>query len=644
MAKINTISDKKYIYLFVSLCFITHSIFSLSLGNFKGWGGDEWFSYRDFTWMGLPFSILTKFQIKLFGSLTSDNFIYFKAQGLFWLSLLFLIFIGIYFKSKNKSTKSFILYLILFISLNPFSIEVTQFFRYYSLSLVTSFLICFFIVNKKEIFEQNRKTFYALLILSPFIHLSVFLQLSGFILINEFIFLMRKNNWYLNAIVIGILFLAIIKSDVIFVFLYKTYVPLYSDHLSYNNIINRGFGLRTIIKPINAIFVYLFGPEIAPTQDIFLVFVFIITCAVLSFIFIDQCRKDKLRISKLFFSNIIPFLAIFFILEPLSIPGTVQPEPKHGLFLLPFLVYLLFIVNNYRFGKVFNIFLLSSFLYSDYLMLSKDYPNWKNVLNTIKSDKHYIITDTVSDIKLNLSRNDNVIDIKNETKTKKIFEEEDTVSVIMQGWGFYQILTLEQKWNSAKGTNNGFSRLQKIFKQIRDNNYYLIDGYSSFPLHCMIFVKDGSKLQYKSPWVFDIKYRDLKVPLFIEGNKIIGFNKFTKGEDIPIDSLIYYFIQTSNDSDLDNVIRLTMNDGTEVDTSLNIEKDIHRNFFYRSVLKNKEVHSFKKRPLVSSSLRHPGSEFNSKGSLYKFSEYSDYSKMKSISDKANIILAIIDKK
>jgi len=617
---------------------------SIQLGYFKGWGGDEWFSYRDFTWMGLPFSVLTKFQIKILGPLTRDNFLYFKTQGLFWLGVLFLVLALVYKKSKNKNTKSLIIYLVLFLSLNPFVIELNQFFRYYSLSLVTCFLIYFYNASNKNLFEQNRLKFYAFLILSPFIHLSIFLQLAGIIFVKEITLLIKNKNWVFKGIVIIMISLILIKIDVIFVFLYKNLMPLYSDHLSYDNIVHRGFGLRTIIKPIHAIFVFLFGIEIAPTEVIPLLFIFILICLILSYIVIDQCKNNKTILLDLFLPVVIPFLAIFFILEPISLPGTVQPEPKHGVFLLPMIAHFLFMCNKYRFGRFLNILLFSSFLYSDYRMIKKEYPNWNSVRNLIGSNNNHIISDTQAKVNLNLPKKSNVIRINNKDKIKKVLEDNDTVIVILENWGNYQILTLNQKWNSAKGTDVGFSIMESLTNNLKEYNFNIFDGYSAFPLHCYLFLKDQKTLSHNIPWIYDIRYKDLKIPLYVEGNKIIGFNKFIEGQEISIDSLTYYFIQTNKLPNVNNqkVIRLKDENGTEIDVSLDIEEDSHRKNFYRSILGNKEIYSFKKSPLVSSSLKHPGSMFNSYGSIYKFSEYSRFIKMKSISKNTNIILAIIE--
>ncbi len=619
---------------------------SIQLGYFKGWGGDEWFSYKDFTLMGLPFSIFTKFQIEVLGPLNRDNFIYFKAQGLFWIGVLFLVLTQVYKKSKNKNTKSLIIYSILFLSLNPFVIEINQFFRYYSLSLATCFFVYFYNYNNKNLFEQNRWKFYTFLILSPLIHFSVFLQIAGIIFVKEIILLIRDRDWVFKGILIMMICLILIKMDAIFVFLYKNLMPLYSDHLSYDNIIHRGFGLRTILKPIHAIFVFLFGIEIAPTEEISLLFIFIFICLILAYTLIDQCRKNKTVLLDLFLPVIIPFLAIFFILEPISLPGTVQPEPKHGVFLLPMIAHLLFSCNKYRFGKFLNILVFSSFLYSDYRMIKKEYPNWHSVRNLIESNNNYIISDKQANVNLNLPKKNNVISIDNKDKIKKVLEENDTVIVLLESWGSYQSLNLNQKWNSAKGTSVGFSILNSMINNLKEHNFNLFDGYSVFPLHCYLFYKDQKTFSHNIPWIYDIKYKDLKVPLYIEGNKVIGFNKFIEGHGVSIDSLTYYFIQTNNLPYANNqkVIRLITKNGIEEDVSLDIEDDSHRKYFYRSILGNEEIYSFKKSPLVSSSLKHPGSMFNSYGSIYKFSEYSRYNKMRSISKNINIILAIIEEK
>ena len=165
--KINIFESKKWVFGFLGTLFFSHAFFSAQLGSLKGWSGDEWYSYNDFTLMALPFSILTKFQISIIGPLTNVNFIYFKMQGLIWIALIFCLFYNQYFNSFNQSNKKYILFSTLFIGINPFILGQTQFFRYYNLYLLGAFISYYLIKQKGENFNINRKIFYSALIISP---------------------------------------------------------------------------------------------------------------------------------------------------------------------------------------------------------------------------------------------------------------------------------------------------------------------------------------------------------------------------------------------------------------------------------------------------------------------------------------------
>ena len=78
---------------------------------------------------------------------------------------------------------------------------------------------------------------------------------------------------------------------------------------------------------------------------------------------------------------------------------------------------------------------------------------------------------------------------------------------------------------------------------MKKNNFCLIDGYSFFPTHSYTFVQNN-ELEWREPWFYDLKYRDLRLPLFIDDNKVIGFEKVYPGQKIFIDSKFYYFIQS----------------------------------------------------------------------------------------------------
>ena len=613
---------------------------SVYLGILKGWGGDEWFSYRDFTIMGAPFAILTKIQIYFLGPLSKHNFILFKMQGLVWLAILFLFLLKMYSNSKNSDTKYFILFTILFITLNPLLIEQTQFFRYYNLYILSAFTVYFLIRQKGDDFGKNRKLFYGVLAISPFFHLFLFWSLFTFLFFKEVSIIIKKRRWIIVGLLSIFIIVIALNIELLLVNGWNTLMFKY-DYVSINNIQHRGVSLGTFIKPIHAIFVLLFGVEVLPLEDMFLSMMFIVLGVSLIFILLKLYKENYKLTLNFLFCGIIPFMSLYLILDPLTLPGMTQAEPKHALFIMPWLIFFLYKLNSYRFGKIINVLLFSSFLYADYLMISKDYPNWAKVEHTINSNENPVITDTPGDLNLNII-NDNIIWFQDTLKVNNALQNNDTICIVMQGWGNYQTLSMEQKWNSTKGTSVAFGILEQLFKNIENSEFHLTDAYSRFPLHCMVFVKNNAISHQSSPWLFDIKYRDLKIPLLIDNQRIIGFEKIENGKEVLIDSSFYYFIQAVDPNEDGFVIEITNVNDSKKQYRLDEENDVYRSNYCRSINHGIVVNAFKKRPLVSNSLRHPGSMFNSQLRLYKYNNFGSYKSFRVINEKIILYLAIID--
>ena len=71
--------------------------------------------------------------------------------------------------------------------------------------------------------------------------------------------------------------------------------------------------------------------------------------------------------------------------------------------------------------------MFSSFLYSDYRIVKKEYPNWHSVRNLIESNNNYIISDKQANVNLNLPKKNNVISLDNKDKIKKVLEKWDSI-------------------------------------------------------------------------------------------------------------------------------------------------------------------------------------------------------------------------
>ena len=65
-------------------------------------------------------------------------------------------------------------------------------------------------------------------------------------------------------------------------------------------------------------------------------------------------------------------------------------------------------------------------------------------------------------------------------------------------------------------------------KLLKKNKFSLINGYSFFPIHSYTFARNNEG-EWAEPWFYDLKYGDLKLPLFIDDNKIIDFQKIVFG-------------------------------------------------------------------------------------------------------------------
>ena len=128
---------------------------------------------------------------------------------------------------------------------------------------------------------------------------------------------------------------------------------------------------------------------------------------------------------------------------------------------------------------------------------------------------------------------------------------------------------------------------------------------SHFPIHSYTFARNNED-EWAEPWFYDLKF-----PLFISDNKIIGFQKIDFGEETQFESSCYYFIQTLDPMMEIPAIQITSIDGSIFKYNLDDETDLYRSNFCRSINEDEIVYTFNNSPLVSNSMRYPGSIFNS---------------------------------
>ena len=106
-------------------------------------------------------------------------------------------------------------------------------------------------------------------------------------------------------------------------------------------------------------------------------------------------------------------------------------------------------------------------------------------------------------------------------------------------------------------------------------------------------------------------------------------------------STFYYFIQTDNPNETNQIVEITYMDNTKKQYRLSQEDDTFRSYYCRSIANDRIVHSFKKMPLVSNSLRYPGSMFNSEVRIFKHEEIEDIYTIKCSKPGLTLIKAIV---
>ena len=352
--------------VFVSL-FIVQSLLAIRFGMKVPWGGDEWFSYKNFTIMAYPFSVLTSVIKGLVGEVNPQNYIIYRQQGLLWSLLVYLFLYKVHTRSKNIYLSALALFLTIFISLNPYFLETSQFFRYYQLYISVSIVITFCIIKYDEIYTQKRILFLLLLFSSFFIHLFILIQLAIYIALKELSRL--SNRSIIKIMIVSIVGLVVIIPNLanILEWFYNSLFPMYAfDYLE----IHRGYSLSTLLKPFIIIYTFMFSREFHPFSHLFFDLCYIISGIGIIYGLILIIKSNGTLKTPLLFSALSPLAVSILVIEPISLPMMTQISPQHIIFLFPWLgiiMYQLWIKS--AIGKIITFVFFSGLIYANIIIL-----------------------------------------------------------------------------------------------------------------------------------------------------------------------------------------------------------------------------------------------------------------------------------
>ena len=120
----------------------------------------------------------------------------YRQQGLVWSTLLYMIFTLILIKRDNKDINGFLIFYLLFISVNPYVIQTIEFFRYYALYFFSTSMFTLFILYNDDKYIEKRYLFFLSIVFSFFIHLFLFIQIITYVIIKEIMYVKKKFSLY----------------------------------------------------------------------------------------------------------------------------------------------------------------------------------------------------------------------------------------------------------------------------------------------------------------------------------------------------------------------------------------------------------------------------------------------------------------
>lgn len=581
----------------------------LNYGQKIPWGGDEWFSYENFTIMGLPFSIMTSIMKNILGDVKLDNYLIYRQQGLFWSTLLYLIFTIILLKSNKKDVNGFIIFYLLFISVNPYVIQTIEFFRYYALYFFSTSIFTFFLLHNDDKYIEKRYLFFLSVLFSFFIHLFLFIQIMIYVLTKEIIYIKRKSHFLIFTAVILIFAFPFLPEIISYIF--NSLFPMYEYDYS---LIHRGLSLSSFIKPLMAIYTFLFGSYQIPLSSYSIDILFTVYGIMIIYGIYKLLSNHSIS-HPIFLAGVFPLIISIFLIEPLSLPAMTQIAPHHILFVFPWLVFILYYILSKSKSRItISTFLCFGTIYASYHHHDMDFIDYGEILDKLPSHQVPVISDAPQQFNFFIESND-FIWFRDRQKLISTLNNNETIALMIGNWKFYEKLDSLQFWHNPMGTSTEFNSLNQILDSLRLKGFSLYDSYSFFPVQFYLFKKEISYVN-SIPWFYDIKYKDLELPININGDKIIGFEKIYRGEKRYIDSEFYYFIQSATSEEKKNVIQITYNDGIVKSLDLENDNDNYRSLFCRGIKGDSIAYYYNKMPLVSNSMKYPGSISKTEARIY----------------------------
>ena len=614
---------KKNKYILFTLTLFCYSYFYFLLGYNAKFYGDEIFTL-DIAGISKP--ITYKFIV--------SNLIYFiehyslntsllKLSSIFFSSLAFFVW---YFYILTNLKERFIFFLI--ICTSPFLIAESVFFRYYTYYFFSSTVILYsFFIGFKNLSTKQLLLFNSAgIIITPFIFFILnIVQFISHIIFTIFSYLASKKYHFY--------FLAFVCLISIYLYLHPHNIwNLFSilninDHATFDESGElKGFGLATLLRPFYALFQMIFGYSITLLDSTLIITLYTVLAISIAFILYSLRENNKFEFNQVIKIAIVPVFIIFYLIEPMSPLGFPILFSKHVMFAYPVLIYI--VITSYKHvGKNFYKSLIILFLISQIYGLSK-YINSSLVNDSwdvyITDEIHQnfddetllIADDTVLNmLKFQIDKEINSMDILNmnlgDIKNYK------NIYVALRDYKLYEILSYKNNWDQGIDTGQNIQRVNQVLDYIR-NEYYLDSSYVEYPFFLYSFQKSSINNIAFSTWGHTLK--DLKLPATILGDKTLMSSILLEpSQEYQLNEENYLIanLENTHSSNGNEVVGLLKCSEVSLELINNINIwDVFYEFNGQSPRLEAIIYSWKHKPLISTSIKYPGSWQNHNAGIY----------------------------
>jgi hypothetical protein len=518
----------------------------------------------------------------------------------------------------------------IYLTLSSFVFFQEQYFRYYAFYLFCSFGVFYALWFFAPQYESKRAFFWGALLLAPFMHVFLAWQIGWYILIREIGRLSFRGKIIFAAMggLCGAT-LGLMWHD-----LMAGVLRLVSSEAQVTGAQLRGVSLGLVVKPIYAAFQFVFGYDVEPTESPVVMLLF--ASFGLAFIYrLVRVRKEDPELFVLVVSAaVVPLLTMHYLLEPLTLPGSTQFESKHALFCVP----LMLSVFVPRAPERAQALLLGALLVlctgmGTWSSLSSPRPDWERVIDmaTAVNEKNGIVLvdgrakDNLlfyADGKLS---DEDVVSINEWHSRTKAISDVPALLLVTNDWKSYQMLSVAQNWNTGSSTEERYDAVSTLFEFVRKSGKICTDSFGLYPLYALSYedpAEEGLVSQPK-PGFFGLPHKDIRLPIQRGDFLMSGCQKLTSDQAFELRNrtpgtvAIYHFIESRRPI-ASNTFIGTIGGEHEFHDLILAEPpaDDYGAMFARALEGSEQWYTWRKRPVITQSLRYPGSFLPSRGYVY----------------------------